>query len=295
MKFLFGVLWLAAFVAAGLVVGAHWPHPHGRAAGAGAGAVLFGLTLWWNWLPGLRRKLGVRWGIAQIFWLLAGFIAAQIAGNELYEYGVPALLRLITHAAPPNAGIIGAAVTGYFAAALFSLWYIGRLGAARLRDGSPAGIGWRPAPVKAYLLAFLFAVMIIMLVIIIVHVAPPDLSKLKNMPSAKLFQSPGPGALVLVVLAVFIAPPVEEYVFRGGIFAALASRVSPFWAGVITTLLFMVVHAPEKIYYLPGFIDVGLMAAAAAWLRVRFGSIRPGIWLHILYNGGLMIAVGLTG
>jgi membrane protease YdiL (CAAX protease family) len=294
-RLFFGVLWLAAFIAGGAALGAHWQHLHGREAGAVAGGAIFGLTWWWNWLPGLKRNVGVRWGFAQIVWLLAGFIAAQIAGNGLYEYGLPALLGQITGGPAPGMGLVGAAFCGYLAASLFSLWYIGRLGPARLRDGSATGLAWRAAPKRAYVLAVLFALFIIVLVMVIVHIAPPDLAKLQTMPSAKLFQSPGPSALLLVLLAVFIAPPVEEYVFRGGIFAALAGRVSPFWAGVITTLLFMAVHAPEKMYYLPGFIDVGLMAAAAAWLRVRFGSIRPGILLHVLYNGGLMIAAGLAG
>ena len=93
---------------------------------------------------------------------------------------------------------------------------------------------------------------------------------------------------------VFIAPPLEEFVFRGGVFAALATRYSPLTAGIVTTLIFVAVHAPEKIYYPPGFIDVGLMAAAAAWMRVKFGSIRPGILLHVLYNAGLLLAVGLA-
>jgi membrane protease YdiL (CAAX protease family) len=57
----------------------------------------------------------------------------------------------------------------------------------------------------------------------------------------------------------------------------------------------MAVHAPEKIYYPAGFIDVGLMAAAAAWMRVKFGSIRPGILLHVLYNAGLLFAAGTMG
>jgi membrane protease YdiL (CAAX protease family) len=291
----FGILWLAVFVAAGAVLGAHIHHGFARPAGAVAGGVLFAGALWWNWLPGLRRRRALRWGIAQVFWLIGGFIAAQIAGNLFYESGLPKLISLVTGAPAPKLGLVGGALVGYLAASLFSLWYIGRLGPARLRDGSPTGIAWRAAPKRAYLTAILLACGIIVLVIMIVHVAPPDLTKLKAMPSAKLFDSPGPAGFLLLLLAVFIAPPVEEYVFRGGIFAALASRVSPLWAGVITTLLFMAVHAPEKMYYPPGFIDVGLMAAAAAWMRVRFGSIRPGILLHIAYNGGLMLAAGLAG
>ena len=55
----------------------------------------------------------------------------------------------------------------------------------------------------------------------------------------------------------------------------------------------MIVHAPQKIYYPPGFLDVGLVAVAAVLLRLKYHSIRPGILLHILYNGGSMLAVTL--
>lgn len=250
-------------------------------------------------LTGLRRagetNGGPRWGIAQVVWLLAGFVAAQIGGAGLYEYGLPKLVQLLRHGPAMQPGLVGPALAGYLAASLFCVWYIGRLGGLRLRDGGATGIAWRAAPWQGYAMAALFAVLIIALVSVIVHAAPPDIAKLKNMPGAKLFESPGPAGLALVVLAVFIAPAVEEYMFRGGIFAALASRVSPLWAGVISTVLFMAVHAPEKMYYPPGFIDVGLMAAAAAWMRVRYRSIKPGILLHVLYNGGLMLAAGLTG
>jgi len=178
---------------------------------------------------------------------------------------------------------------------LWSFWYIGRLGPARVRDGNVTGIAWRRATSWGYFMAVVLAVLIIAAVVVIVHLVPPNMAAIKNMPSAKLFGAPGWPTLVLAVLAVIIAPPVEEYVFRGGVFAALASRCSPLWAGIITTAVFVAVHAPEKIYYPAGFIDVGLMAAAAAWLRVRFGSIRPGILLHLLYNFGLMFAAGTLG
>lgn len=291
----FGVLWLVVFVALGAGIGAHVPHPHAKIIGGLAGLVLSAIGVGAGWLPGLRRDAGHAWGFAQVVWLLAGFVATQIAGAGLYQFGLPKLMMLLAHMQDPKAGLVGAALAGYLTASLFCLWYIGRLGAARLRDGEATGIAWRAATLQGYFMAVLFAALIIVLVSVIVHLVPPDLAKLKNMPSAKMFETPGPAGLALVALAVFIAPPVEEYMFRGGIFAALASRVSPFWAGVITTILFMAVHAPEKMYYPPGFIDVGLMGAAAAWMRVRYKSIKPGILLHILYNGGLMVAAGLVG
>ena len=108
----------------------------------------------------------------------------------------------------------------------------------------------------------------------------------------RLFQGGGWQLAGLLVLVVVVGPVVEELAFRGAAFAGFAQRFGPVGAGVITTLVFMAVHAAEKRYYLPGFIDVGLMAAAACWLRVKYGSIRPGILLHVLYNAGLLLAAG---
>jgi membrane protease YdiL (CAAX protease family) len=302
-RILFGIIWLAALCAAGFVAGVHFArylHGHGAALGLAAGAAVFLLSAVLGWLPGVRRKRAPRWGLVQAFWLVSGFMIMQLAGMlgcTLLITGAAWVAAHRLHLAVPALGgaVLIAVVAGYVASALWSFWYIGRLGPARLRDGSVTGIAWRRAPGWGYFAAFILAVLIIGCVVVIVHVVPPNMTAIKDMPSAKLFGAPGWPTLVLAVLAVIIAPPVEEYVFRGGVFAALASRFSPLWAGVITTAVFMAVHAPEKIYYPAGFIDVGLMAAAAAWLRVRFGSIRPGILLHLLYNFGLVFAAGTMG
>jgi len=293
-----GILWLAFFAFAGFIAGAHVARlgAHGAMAGAGAGAVVFLAATLLGWLPGVRRRGKLRWGLAQAFWLVAGFLFMQLVGALGCALAIKGIVWAAVHAglaAPPaHESVLATVVAGYLASALWSFWYIGRLGPARLRDGAATGIAWRRAEGGAYVTAVLFAALIIVAVVILVHVFPPNMAAVRNMPSAKVFGAPGWPAAILVLLAVFLAPPVEEYVFRGGVFAALASRVSPLWAGVITTALFMAVHAPEKIYYPAGFIDVGLMAAAAAWMRVRFGSIRPGILLHVLYNAGLLFAAG---
>jgi len=317
-RLIFGVLWLSGFLILGYVLGATFQRDPGlfqTLLPAGPGAAwclhhpervcvlasfcLFAVTYGLGMLSG-TRQLSL-WGPLRAVHLVIGFLLLQIAGAAICAFLIQLIVTIVSHMrhiAAPDAGINGTLAgvfSGYLAATLWSIWYIGRVGPVRLHDGSPTGIAWRPAPRDGYLAALLFAVAIIIVVIIIVHIIPPDLDALKNNPTAKLFGAPGLPAISLLVLAVFIAPPVEEFVFRGGIFSALATRCSPLWAGIITTVLFMAVHAPEKYLYPAGFIDVGLMAAAAAWMRVRFNSIRPGILLHILYNAGLMLAAGVSG
>jgi membrane protease YdiL (CAAX protease family) len=319
-RLMFCVLWLAGFLALGYAIGLHFHaalmndpglrtdlpanfatnfvYTHPKLACAVVGIVLFALAYWLGMLSGTRRLSP--WGPLRAVHLVIGFLVLQLAGATICAFFIQLIVTIashLRHIPAPDAGINGTLAgvfAGYLTATLWSIWYIGRLGPARLHDGSPTGIAWRPAPRKAYAAAALFAIAIIIVVMIIVHIIPPNLDALKNNPTAKLFGAPGLPAITLLVLAVLIAPPVEEFVFRGGIFSALASRCSPLWAGIITTILFMAVHAPEKYLYPAGFIDVGLMAAAAAWMRVRFNSIRPGILLHILYNAGLMLAAGVA-
>jgi membrane protease YdiL (CAAX protease family) len=320
-RLFFGLIWLAAFLCAGfiagehlkplLVVGLHNPFwaiwPYAGELGAIPAAILFIIAAALRWLPGLRKPYNtpksIKFGPWQAVWLVVGFLLMQVAGLLgflLLSNLTHLIVTLITHKPPPfnpasTASEIVGTVTGALTAALWSLWYIRRRGTARLRDGSPSGIAWRSASAKGYLTAAAIAALIILIVMALSHFIPPNMTRLQNLPDAQIFDSTGWSALLLLVLVVFIAPPLEEFVFRGGVFAALATRLSPLLAGIITTLVFVAIHAPEKIYYPPGFIDVGLMAAAAAWMRIKFNSIRPGILLHVLYNAGLMLAVGITG
>ena len=321
-RLLYALLWLAGFLAAGsvagelarpwLVLGLHNPFwaiwPYAGVAGAISAAIPFLPLAALRLLPGLRRaihreKRPIKFGPWQAVWLLAGFIAMQLAGllGFLLLLNTIRVLAMVVTQQPALFNAVGpgadiaAALAGSLAAAVWCIWYIRRRGPERLHDASPSGIAWCRASASGYAAAALIALAIILMVLALFHLLPPDQAKLEKLPDAQLYGAPGWPAFGILILAVFIAPPLEEFVFRGGVFAALATRFSPLTAGVVTTLVFVAVHAPEKIHYPAGFIDVGLMAAAAAWMRVRFGSIRPGILLHVLYNAGLLAVVGLAG
>ena len=97
-------------------------------------------------------------------------------------------------------------------------------------------------------------------------------------------------ALMFIVLF----PVVEETLFRGFLFTGLAQSWGPILAGMVTTVLFVVVHMPKVLEYWPGLVAVILIGALTVVLRIRTGSLAPGITMHSTYNGTLVAAAFLT-
>lgn len=91
-------------------------------------------------------------------------------------------------------------------------------------------------------------------------------------------------ALMFVVLF----PVIEEILFRGFLFAGFAQSWGPRVAGVMTTLLFVVVHMPKVLQYWPALCAVILIGALTVLIRIRTESLVPGIALHSTYNSVLV-------
>jgi membrane protease YdiL (CAAX protease family) len=90
---------------------------------------------------------------------------------------------------------------------------------------------------------------------------------------------------------VLVAPPAEELVFRGVLYAGLARSWRPAIAGVVTTTIFVALHLTEVGGYWPGWLAIGAMGALALRVRLREGSLWPAIALHATYNAGLVLLV----
>ncbi len=88
-------------------------------------------------------------------------------------------------------------------------------------------------------------------------------------------------------VVVLIAPVVEELTFRGVGFALLA-RIGTAVAFVGTSIAFAAAHGLVN-----GFAALFLFGAAVAFLRVRTGSIYPGMLLHGTFNA-LALAVAFA-
>ena len=83
-----------------------------------------------------------------------------------------------------------------------------------------------------------------------------------------------------VILATCVQPAIfEEIGFRGVILPALQPTLSPRDAVIVSALLFMTLHLTAAAF--PYLFLLGLVLG---YLRLRSGSLLPGMLLHFTYN-----------
>jgi uncharacterized protein len=91
--------------------------------------------------------------------------------------------------------------------------------------------------------------------------------------------------LLLLLIAV-VAPLAEELFFRGMIYPVMRRRWGPTGAISLNALVFALAHFIPIL--MPGLFFVGLILA---WVRERSGSVWPGILLHMLQNGIVVLGI----
>lgn len=99
-------------------------------------------------------------------------------------------------------------------------------------------------------------------------------------------------------LAVFLAPMVEELIFRGGLFSLLR-RYNRLLAYVVNILIFGLYHiwssvidSPINLIYIIQYIPA---TYALCRCYERTNSIWAGIFLHMLNNGMSLLMLNLLG
>ena len=95
-----------------------------------------------------------------------------------------------------------------------------------------------------------------------------------------------------VIMFVVLFPVVEETLFRGFFYTSLAQSWGAGVAGILTTLVFVAVHMPKVLEYWPALVAVTLVGTLTVLMRIRSGSLLPGITMHSTYNG-VLVVVGL--
>ena len=101
-----------------------------------------------------------------------------------------------------------------------------------------------------------------------------------------MFEDASDTSLALLAFSVAILTPfAEELLFRGFILGMLLKRYSDIQSIVISSLIFAIAHEPIAMVLAFGG---GLLYG---WLRVRTGSILPGMIAHAIWNGFITAVV----
>jgi membrane protease YdiL (CAAX protease family) len=89
---------------------------------------------------------------------------------------------------------------------------------------------------------------------------------------------------MIAALAVFTAPFVEEFIYRGVLYSALQRTIGVRGAVVFVLALFTLIHVPQ---YWPNFgviAAVGLLSIVLTVVRAQTGRLLPCVLIHLVFN-----------
>jgi hypothetical protein len=87
--------------------------------------------------------------------------------------------------------------------------------------------------------------------------------------------------IFILVSSCLVAPVTEEIMCRGVLFLGLKRHIGPWWAMLISSVIFGALHWQ---YDLLGIVGVSMMGVTSAALVWRTGSLFPSIVMHGLFN-----------
>lgn len=179
-----------------------------------------------------------------------------------------------------------------FAGGVIGLVFAAMIVRPSLKDASPFGAAWiMGAPKKIFFCIGLgVAVGLVYLAVPLFLIVPDE--NLEGGPLSQMLTAPGWGRMVVVIVAIILAPPIEELLFRGIMLGGFNRSFGLKWGAGISIFIFVIIHFGEAMHYLPGFFGVGLMACVATWVRLKSRSIGPAIAVHFGYNC-TVLGVGL--
>jgi membrane protease YdiL (CAAX protease family) len=153
----------------------------------------------------------------------------------------------------------------------------------QMRDTSPTGAAWvmgrRDAIISGFLLGLLLAGALFFMSLFVHPQYPSHVGPLTQMSMTR-----GWPQVLWGIVAVFLAPPTEEMLFRGAAYGGFRKSCGAFWAGVLVTVIFVGLHFAEFMYYPAAMFSITCLALVTLWCRLRWGAIGPAIAVHVAYN-----------
>jgi len=87
-----------------------------------------------------------------------------------------------------------------------------------------------------------------------------------------------------IILASIFGPIAEEIFFRGCLYNAIKNKTGIFWAIIISSFIFSILH-----FHIVGFVSIFVLGIMLSYLYHKTGSIVSSITLHIFHNINMVI------
>ena len=187
-----------------------------------------------------------------------------VAVEAMMQPYMPAIIVVST--------LAGAAVLGFYLKVwLPDLWL------------NPGESGLCRTTPRALLVGAAAGVTVSALVQAIMRANPPP-SNFESGPLATMASGNLAGVVAWVLLALGIAPWLEEILFRGVFFTGLARRWGRVVSGIVVTVVFLLLHWSEAGGYAAALLGIASLGVMTVVFRVRTGSIWPSVACHFCYN-----------
>ena len=112
----------------------------------------------------------------------------------------------------------------------------------------------------------------------------------KELPIDSFFRTPAE-AWALGILAVTLAPLMEELFFRGFLYPVLARRLGVSFAVFITALGFAAMHGAQLMFSWGPVLVIFLVGLVLTMVRAKTNSVAAGVIIHMAYNGTITVAM----
>lgn len=243
--------------------------------------------------PAPRRPLGAKrasWiftayvGTQLVVGILVGF-SAGIFYAALHGFGgggsVKDLERLV---------FIPAALLAMLAGG-FVVLHMARPGFSGASEGETlAAIGWRGVSTRQVVSAGLLGILLVLGYLTVFSRIFPPPGPAKWGPMVRAISGGGWPLYLWALVALVVAPLVEEFVFRGVLFEGFSRSWGALPAAIVVTVLFVAMHVTEAWAYPPALAAIAILGILTTVVRVRSQSLVPAIALHACYNLGIVLA-----
>jgi membrane protease YdiL (CAAX protease family) len=179
------------------------------------------------------------------------------------------------------ASAVVAAVVVYFAARAWA-WDL-------IEDRTAGGIGLVATSRRQILVAALTGVALAGVYLVVAQYFLPPHKGTPLGPLMKIAASGMAGRIVFGFVGLFVAPPVEEFLFRGLLLKGFTVSWGATTAGIVVSIVFIMLHIPETMHYWPALVAVSALAAATLAVRLITGSLFTSMALHAAYNGAMVL------